>query len=119
MHLLVPGHQPISALALVDSGASGTFIDPSVLLQSRLTPLPPPHPIPVELIDGSSASPVTHYFPSRLRIHGTHSEDITFDVIQLAHFQVVLGFPWLARHNPTIDWHAHVRLPALRVHLPC
>ena len=61
---------------------------------------PNTHPIPVELIDGSSASPVTHYFPSRLKVHGTHSEDITFDVIQLAHFQVVLGFPWLALHKP-------------------
>ena len=82
--LLLPGHQPISVLALIDSGASGTFLDPSVLLQSHLTPIP--HPIPVELIDGNSASPVTHFFPTRIRIHGTHTKDITLDVIQLAHF---------------------------------
>ena len=60
----------------------------------------------MELIDGSSASPLTQFFPTRIRIHGTHIEDIPLDVIQLAHFQLVLGFPWLARHNPRIDWHA-------------
>ena len=41
-----------------------------------------------------------------MRIHGTHTEDINLQVIKLAHFQLVLGFPWLARHNPRIDWQA-------------
>ena len=26
--------------------------------------------------------------------------------MQLGHFKLVLGFPWLARHNPHIDWRA-------------
>ena len=35
-----------------------------------------------------------------------HEEDITLQLVTLAHFPLVLGFPWLARHNPRIDWQA-------------
>ena len=104
VHILVPGLLPISVLALVDSGASGNFLDPSLLRENLLQPQPHPHPIPVELIDGSSAAPITHFYPSRIRIHGQHTEQITFQLVTLAHFRLVLGFPWLARHNPSIDW---------------
>ena len=48
--------------------------------------------------------PITHYFPSCLRIHGKHTETLTCHVMPLGHFKLILGFPWLARHNPTIDW---------------
>ena len=65
-----------------------------------------PCPIPVELIDGSSAAPITHFYHTNIRIHGSPSEDITLQLVTLAHFSLVLGFPWLARHNPTIDWAA-------------
>ena len=60
----------------------------------------------MELIDGSSPStgPITHYFPAHLRIQASHTEHLTLQLTPLAHFQLVLGFPWLARHNPRIDW---------------
>ena len=84
------------------------FLDPSVLARHHLQPLPHPLPIPLELIDGSvpSTGPITHYFPSCLRIHGEHSETLTCHVMPLGHFKLILGLPWLARHNPHIDWQA-------------
>ena len=67
-----------------------------------------PHsePIPVELIYGSplAAGSITCYFPAQLRSPGNHTESITLDVTRLAHCPVVLGFPWLHKHNPTINW---------------
>ena len=77
------------------------------MVQHHLHPLPHPLPIPLELIDGSlpSTGPITHYLPSRIRIHGSHTEDLTFQITRLGHFPLVLGFPWLARHNPCINWH--------------
>ena len=93
VHILIPGQLPISVLALVDSGASGNFLEPSFLLKHNLRPQPHPCPISVELIDGSSAAPITHFYPTRIRVHGSHTEDITFQLVTLAHFPLVLGFP--------------------------
>ena len=106
VHLLVPGQPPISIEALIDSGASDSFLDPSILVRYHLHPLPHPNPIQLDFIDGSvpATGPITHYFPSQLRVHGSHSEDLTFQVTRLGHFQMVLGFPWLRRHSPRIDW---------------
>ena len=35
---------------------------------------------------------------------GNHSETLTFDVAPLGKHNVVLGLPWLQRHNLTIQW---------------
>ena len=43
VHLLVPGQPPISIEALIDSLASDSFLDPSILVHYHLQPLP--HPI--------------------------------------------------------------------------
>ena len=85
---IVPGQPPIPIQALVDSGASDSYLDPSCLGQHHLQPLPHPQPIQLELIDGSTPStgPIPHYFPTRIRIHGSHTEDITFQVTRLGHF---------------------------------
>lgn len=33
-----------------------------------------------------------------------HSEQIHFHVVASPHHPVVLGYTWLRRHNPCIDW---------------
>ena len=33
-----------------------------------------------------------------------HTETLTFDVAPLGKHNIVLGLPWLQRHNPTIQW---------------
>ena len=80
VQLLVHGQPPISISALVDSGGSESFLDPSILSQHHLHPFPHPQPIPLELIDGNTPStgPITHYFPTSLRVHGTHTKNLTF-----------------------------------------
>ena len=108
VHLVVPGQPPIPVEALVDSGASDCFLDPSILQQYDLHPTPHVQPIPIELIDGSTpaAGAITHYITTGVRVHGVHSEILTCHVMQLGHFKMVLGFPWLVRHNPYLDWSA-------------
>ena len=97
---------PIPLRVLIDSRASGNFIDPQLLADNNLPTHPHPQPIPVELIDGSppAAGPITCYFSAELRSPGDHTETISFDVTRQAHCLVVLDFPWLHKHNPTIDW---------------
>ena len=33
-----------------------------------------------------------------------HHEEITLDVFGMATHDVILGLPWLRKHNPSIDW---------------
>jgi len=33
-----------------------------------------------------------------------HSEKIQFDIMGISNHNVVLGIPWLRKHNPTINW---------------
>ena len=47
---------------------------------------------------------VTHEVVQRpLRIQG-HHELITLDVLGTAAHDIILGLPWLRKHNPSIDW---------------
>ena len=96
---------PIPVRVLIDSGASGNFIDPHILAYYNLPTHSHPHPIPVELTDGSppAAGHITCYFPAQLRSLGNHTKSITLDVTRLAQCPVVLGFPRLHKHNPTIN----------------
>ena len=34
----------------------------------------------------------------------TFEEDLTLMIVGLGRAQIVLGMPWLAKHNPRIDW---------------
>jgi len=33
-----------------------------------------------------------------------HHEELTFDVVGMATYYIILGMPWLKKHNPVIDW---------------
>ncbi|CAI9599676.1 unnamed protein product, partial [Staurois parvus] len=37
-------------------------------------------------------------------IGAVHRELACFQVISSLHYSVVLGYPWLQKHNPTFDW---------------
>ena len=51
----------------------------------------------------SAAVPVTHEtIPLQLHL-GSHIETIKFLVTSIPR-DVILGMPWLKRHNPSIDW---------------
>ncbi|CAI9612122.1 unnamed protein product, partial [Staurois parvus] len=96
----------VTAQALVDSGAGGLFMDSSfaaqysIPLQARVTPLV------LEAIDGRPLQPpqVTHEtLPIEVAIGAVHRELACFQVIASPHYSVVLGYPWLQKHNPTFD----------------
>jgi hypothetical protein len=36
-------------------------------------------------------------------IHG-HWEQVNFDIIRISTYDAILGLPWLAKHNPTINY---------------
>lgn len=97
----------VTTQALVDSGAGGLFID-SVFAAANSIPLQPRgSPLALEAIDGRPLLPphVTHEtLPVGMAIGAVHRESVCLQVISSPHYSVVLGYPWLQKHNPTFDW---------------
>ena len=89
-------------LALIDSGASQSYISPEIVTLCELQCSPTL--IHLELADGSKvrSTQQTQAVPC---IVGNSICQITFTVTKLlSNVDVVLGMDWLMRWNPVIDW---------------
>lgn len=76
------GDQQQSLAALIDSGAEDSLIHAALVQQWE-----------------------THAtIPVSLCLSGNHVESITLFIIDSPQVPLVLGHPWLLRHNPQIDW---------------
>ncbi len=62
-------------------------------------------PIYVRNIDGSfnKEGPIEHIVEVKIYYQG-HRERTEIDVIRGQKWNMILGMPWLAYHNPKIDW---------------
>ena len=89
---------------LIDSGSSGNFVSKKFVSSNKLVckQLAKPDRKVVRLANGS-IEPVTESCSGKLVI-GNHREDLEFTVVVLDGYDVVLGMPWLSKHNPEIDW---------------
>lgn len=91
--------------ALIDSGADGNFMDRGLASQLKLEFTPLTSPLVAHALDGRLLCRVLHQTPSlNLRMSGNHSETIIFHIIDSPQFPLILGYPWLVKHNPHIDW---------------
>ncbi|MGL5565622.1 MAG: retropepsin-like aspartic protease, partial [Plesiomonas sp.] len=91
--------------ALVDSGAEGSFIDASLARELRIPVVDCPRPITVQALTGQVMPTVTQWtVPFKIITAGNHTEEIRLYLIESPLVPVVLGHPWLSRHNPHIDW---------------
>ena len=95
--------------ALLDSGANATFIDISVAERLGLPLTPLTNPIRVFNVDGSrnSAGDVTHTTTILMEYLG-HREELIAEVTNLGKNSLILGYTWLQKHNPSIDWQTGV-----------
>ena len=94
----------ITTTALIDCGATGNFIDPSLvghlLLPSRTIPL-----LQAFNVDGTANKQGRITAATTIHCQAANFEDdLTLMIIGLGRSQVVLGMPWLTKHNPRIDW---------------
>ncbi len=104
--MLTPAHAPpVKTNSLVDSGCSARgFADRKFCKDNNIPTLLLPKPRLVLLADGKAASKITDYFVTKIAV-GNHTETCVFFVTTLtADNPIILGLPWLQRHNPTIDW---------------
>ncbi|KAL0170965.1 hypothetical protein M9458_035561, partial [Cirrhinus mrigala] len=62
-------------------------------------------PIAVNALNGQTLPKITFVTkPVTLTVSGNHSESIPFYILDSPLAPVVLGHPWLIKHNPRIDW---------------
>ena len=86
----------MSIKALIDSGATGLFIDQGYVNRSRLTTRTLSKPIPVFNVDGTpnEAGSIREVVDVVLR-YQDHSERVQFAVTGLGKQDVILGYTWL------------------------
>ena len=95
----------IEVKALLDSGATGCFIDKSWALDRRLRLSKLVKPVPVLNVDGTrnQEGDITHYVLLTVGV-GKHAEKLWCAVTCLGKVPLILSHNWLKKHNPDIDW---------------
>ena len=90
---------------LVDSGATGEFIDQDYAKSCQFNLVKLTQPIPVYNVDGTpnEAGSITEVVNLILR-YKNHSEWTTFAVTCLGKQKLLLRHSWLQKHNLEIDW---------------
>jgi hypothetical protein len=98
-------NETLSASLLMDSGTSSQFIDVTYAERMNLNLDIKPEAQDLILADGepSPVGKITHTYTLKLTID-QHEESLTFQVTKLAGWDLIVGKPWLRKHNPTIDW---------------
>jgi len=98
-------HEGVAVKALLDSGATGLFIDMTFAREKGFKMKRMKNPLLVKNVDGivNVGGAITHQVEYNMFFKG-HVERVRMDVCNLGKMEVILGMPWLVAHNPKIDW---------------
>lgn len=95
--------------AMIDSGATGNFISRETALRKSLPIQRKRKPYQLYVVSGEKISEDDGWVlfetkPMVLTMLQGHQEKIQLDLVVMESHQIILGMPWLQRHNPQIDW---------------
>src|SRR5277367_1184860 len=109
----------IKMCALVDSGATGRFINSEYVKSRKIATRTLSRPIPVSNVDGSpnEAGSITEVV-SCILCFEAHTERTIFYDTRLGREHLILGHSWLREHNPEIDWQTG-KVSMTRCHVQC
>jgi len=98
-------HEGVTVKALLDSGATGIFVDKKFMEEHSFRLEKLDQPVEVRNIDGTSNSRgnITHELECNV-FYREHHERLRIDICNLGRTKMILGMPWLAAHNPEINW---------------
>jgi len=90
---------------LLDSGATGMFMDRKTVARHGFKLQKLDRPVAVRNVDGTnnSAGAITHQVEVNVYYKG-HVERIKMEICDLGRTEVILGMPWLQAHNLEINW---------------
>ena len=100
----------VTALAMIDSGATGNFMLRKFATNHRIPGLPKERPYQLTVVNGTLLNQDEGMVKEETlslmsQIHGKNLGRITFDLVSIPQ-EVVLGIPWLEKVNPSIDWNS-------------
>jgi len=98
-------HEGVMIKVLLDSGATGMFMNRQTAARHRFKLQKLERPLVVRNVDSTnnSGGAITHQVECNIFYKG-HMERMRMDVCDLGKTEVILGMPWLAAHNPEINW---------------
>jgi len=101
----IDNHERVAVKALLDSGATGLFIDTTFAKEKGFKLEKMRNPLLVRNMDRTAniGGAITHQVECNM-FFKRHVERVRMDVCNLGKTKVMLGMPWLAAHNPEIDW---------------
>ena len=93
-------------VAIIDSGATGNFISKDLVRSADLPIRKKKQQYDLQMADGLilSTGRVDEETASLPVTIQRYHKEITFDVVGIATHHVILGMPWLNKHNPGINW---------------
>jgi len=100
----VDSHEVEEVDMLLDSGATGLFINHAWLCQKKIATHKLEHPIEVYNIDRSvnRGGSIMEEVTPILSYQG-HKECTVFEVCDLGKSNLIIGYTWLHKHNPEIN----------------
>jgi len=98
-------HKGVAVRVLLDSGATGLFIDTTFAREKGFKMEKLKKPLLVRNVDGTvnAEGAITHQVEYNM-FFKEHVERARMDVCNLGKTEMILGMPWLTAHNPEIDW---------------
>jgi len=98
-------HEGIAVKALLDSRATGLFMDTTFTREKGFKIERMKNPLLVKNVDRkvNVGGAITYQVECNMFFKG-HVERVRMDICNLEKTKVILGMLWLATHNPEIDW---------------
>ena len=98
-------HEGVAVKALLDSGATGLFMDMKFAKEKGFKLERLQNSLLVQNMNGTVnvEGAITHQVECNIFFKG-HVERVQMNVYNLGKMEVILGMPWLAVHNAEIDW---------------
>src|SRR5260221_6085612 len=95
----------ISTSALLDSGATGMFVNRAFAQKHKLETHPLPNPVPVHNVDGTPNENRSIMEEVEVILqYGQHTEKARLAVANLRWQTVIIRHSWLTHHNLEVDW---------------
>ena len=97
-------HKGVVVKALLDSGATGLFMDTTFAREKRFKMERMKNPLLVKNVDRTVnvGGAITHQVECNMFFKG-HVERVRMNAYNLGKTEVILGIPWLVAHNPEIN----------------